>query len=97
MIMPPKARLTDDLTASEWWDRAACKGADTESFFPASASRVDNTLEEQSAKAHCRRCPVIHDCAEFAVTTGQHGIWGGMNDDERRLLRNQLGMHRGQR
>jgi WhiB family transcriptional regulator, redox-sensing transcriptional regulator len=65
-----------------WRDRAACLGTDTELYFPVS------TAGAEQAKMLCQQCPVITQCLDWALTTGQHdGIWGGRTEDERRTLR----------
>jgi len=70
-----------------WRSKAACLGADNELFFPIGCSGPALDQIEQ-AKVYCRRCPVISECLEWAMATGQHsGIWGGMSEEERRALR----------
>jgi len=47
----------------------------------------DAAAQVQSAKKICLSCPV-HACLQFALETNQGmGIWGGMDEDERRRLR----------
>jgi hypothetical protein len=42
------------------------------------------------AKAVCARCPVQRPCLTYALATRQEfGIWGGRDEDERRLLHRQ--------
>lgn len=73
--------LYDDWDWTEW---AACRGVDTEPFFPISTQGSALTQIEQ-AKAICARCPVLDECLEFASRSGQrHGIWGGKTAEERR-------------
>lgn len=67
-------------TNKNWRDDAACRGMDTEIFFPGP------TDVEQVARAHhaCDRCPVIADCLAFAAEVdARHGIWGGQSTYER--------------
>lgn len=60
------------LRRLDWQDRAACKGASVDLFFP---DRInDSTI--RSAEKFCRVCPVRNDCAEFGRDE-QFGIWGG--------------------
>ena len=71
----------------DWRSRAACIDVDPELFFPigTTGSAVDQTDE---AKRVCARCPVREDCLEFALASNQDaGIWGGLNEDERRTLK----------
>jgi WhiB family redox-sensing transcriptional regulator len=70
-----------------WRASAACRHADTELFFPIGSSGRAAT-EIHQAKALCARCPVRESCLTYAVVTGQEfGIWGGYDENERRLLR----------
>jgi WhiB family redox-sensing transcriptional regulator len=67
----------------DWRTRAACLGMDTELWFPEGIEAL-----AQQAKAVCARCPVRDDCLEFALAAGEvDGIWGGLDEDERRALR----------
>lgn len=74
------------MTDLDWRHRARCKGEDPELFFPAGTGSVYDTQIAQ-AKAVCARCPVIEQCREWALESGEGGIWGGMSEEERRALR----------
>jgi WhiB family transcriptional regulator, redox-sensing transcriptional regulator len=74
-----------DLTG--WWSRAACTSADPDLFFPISRSGLA-VAQVHRAKAVCAACQVRADCLRYALATGPlHGVWGGMTEEERRLLR----------
>ena len=78
-----------DVTAGSWWERAVCRGQDASFFFAPSyfEKRADKQAREAVAKALCVRCPVREPCLEFALTTRDpHGVWGGLNEMERRAL-----------
>jgi WhiB family redox-sensing transcriptional regulator len=69
------------------WSRAACRTADPELFFPVSASGPA-LGQAQRAKAVCAGCPVCGECLRYALAAGPlQGVWGGMTEEERRLLR----------
>jgi len=70
------------------WDvEAACQSADPELFFPSSQSDP-SLVAIQAAKRVCRGCPVQPQCLEFALSARlEHGVWGGLSEDERRSLR----------
>ncbi len=73
----------------EWQWRAACRGEDTALFFAPNhlEDREDKRFREREAKAICVVCPVRIECLKYAVRTReQHGIWGGLNEAERRAL-----------
>jgi len=70
-----------------WWERAACRGMDTEIFF------YKDTYATR-AKQVCRGCPVRTECLQEALKTEpadhRHGIWGGLSSGERRTLSKKL-------
>ncbi|MFE7416323.1 WhiB family transcriptional regulator [Rhodococcus sp. NPDC057529] len=75
-----------DLGNAQWQQFSACRGSNTELFFPqdGEAQHV-RVRREQSAKQLCDACPVARHCADYAlVTKERHGIWGGMTAQERR-------------
>jgi len=72
-----------------WQLRAACRGPQSVVFFPpATFERKDEKLEREArAKDICRTCPVKEPCLDYAVRIKEpHGIWGGLNEAERRNL-----------
>lgn len=74
---------------ASWRESAACRRLDTEVFFPISRTGL-GLLDVQEAKEVCSRCPVRQACLTFALDTQQgYGIWGGCDEDERRLLLRQ--------
>jgi WhiB family redox-sensing transcriptional regulator len=72
---------------ASWRESAACSGADTELFFPVGLTGPA-AADIRAAKAFCERCPVRVRCLAYALDTGQAaGIWGGCDENERRLMR----------
>ena len=70
----------------EWSDQAACVAAEPEQFFPIGAGGAAS-WETEAAKAVCRRCQVLTECRDYALRTRQtFGVWGGLDEDERRVL-----------
>lgn len=72
-----------------WQADAACRGRDATLFFaPATGELKEEKLtREARAKVICRECPVRAKCLEFALDTREpYGIWGGLNELERRRL-----------
>ena len=71
-----------------WIKEAACRGMDTAVFYP---QHGESKLVKQ-AKAICRSCPVVLDCAEWAIDHCEmHGIWGGLSHRERQAIRSERG------
>lgn len=78
------------LSAEEGWQtKAACRGPQAAVFFPPPQfERKEEKLErEQRAKLICAQCTVRRACLEYALAIReQHGIWGGLNESERKSL-----------
>ena len=81
------------MSAADWsigWQfSAACRGTDTALFFAPNyfERKGEKDGREARAKAICARCPVRIECLEYALKIREpHGVWGGMNEVERRTL-----------
>ena len=82
------ARMSRDW-AKGWQLEAACRGADATLFFAPNyfEKREEKDAREAKAKILCAVCPVREPCLEYALRTRDpHGIWGGLNELERRRL-----------
>jgi WhiB family redox-sensing transcriptional regulator len=58
-------------------------------FFPPSQfeRKDEKQAREQRAKAICATCSVREPCLAYALKIREfHGIWGGLNEAERRAL-----------
>ena len=67
-----------------WTDQAACRGTDTEIFYPA------NSDEEAEALSICATCPVRAQCLDYAIRNREtYGIWGGATPEQRRRMRRE--------
>jgi WhiB family redox-sensing transcriptional regulator len=68
-----------------WQDRAACRGMDTGLFFGRDGEPYrEREVRETKAKAVCGACPVRKECLADALRNSlRHGIWGGLNYEER--------------
>jgi len=80
--------LYDD--SSQWRERAACRCADPELFFPVSETGPAQ-LQIRQAKQICHACPVQGTCLVWALQNSvTDGIWGGTTQIERRALLGHL-------
>lgn len=71
-----------------WSDDAACKGIDTEEFYPVGVKGVPTSTETAWVKQFCARCQVQPECLEHAMSLPEHfGVWGGLDEEERRAKR----------
>ncbi len=76
-----------DPGAGVWRFSARCADYDPDLFFPIGSSgpALRQTMQ---AKSVCAGCPVRMECLEWAQSTQQtHGVWGGLDEHERELLR----------
>jgi WhiB family redox-sensing transcriptional regulator len=75
---------------TDWRDSAACRGADTDLFFPDWATG-SGLRDIEDVKLICRDCPVRALCLDWALDRGvAFGIWGGFTEEERRAIRGTL-------
>lgn len=78
-----RARVFEERAWS-WQDRAACKGAQPEVFFPL------READASSAITLCGRCPVRVECLSHALEHDErYGVWGGMTERERATARTE--------
>lgn len=83
--------MSAQRTEETWQIRAACRGPQAAVFFPPPQfERKDDKLEREArAKEICAGCAVRQPCLEYAIHIREpHGIWGGLNEAERRQLAN---------
>lgn len=79
---PLRSDLADRI-APGWIDRAACKGQDTEGFYPEPTRPVE-------PRTACAGCPVVRSCLITALIGGEWGIWGCTDETERDTIREHL-------
>jgi WhiB family transcriptional regulator, redox-sensing transcriptional regulator len=67
---------------TDWRHRAACRGLDTNLFFP-----TPHETPHPQALAACQRCPVSEECLTYSLRLPNeqvdYGYWAGMDRDER--------------
>ncbi len=82
------ARLkVDEVPSMEFRHDGACRDEDPELFFPTGTSGPA-LRQVARAKAVCLRCPVLEQCREWALQTGQdRGVWGGLSEEDRAEIR----------
>jgi WhiB family transcriptional regulator, redox-sensing transcriptional regulator len=90
MEVAPEFRVASGMWGlSSWRLRAACRSVDSAVFFSSDAELGRaREAREARAKAVCARCPVIRECAAYALTAGErYGVWGGLSEEDRLALR----------
>ena len=75
---------TPAALSAGWRARAACRGIDLAVFFPGRGESAE------PARRICESCPVRQRCLDYAISHGiVHGIWGGLTERDRRVLRSR--------
>ncbi len=65
-----------------WHRLALCRGTDPDRWFPGRGAPV------AAQRLLCRSCPARVDCFAASLTNHEKlGIWGGLSERERRMLR----------
>jgi WhiB family redox-sensing transcriptional regulator len=81
----PTYQWESSATPLEWQEDALCAQIDPEMFFPEKGGST------KDAKAICASCDVREKCLQYALENNQRfGVWGGLSERQRRLLRRQL-------
>ena len=72
----------------EWQVNSACRELPTEIFFHPDGERGPSRKNRiRNAKEICKKCPVINECLQHALTVQEpFGIWGGKSEEERAEL-----------
>jgi WhiB family redox-sensing transcriptional regulator len=81
--------MRQTTTIDAWQLRASCRGPESVLFFPPTTSerREEREVRERRAKSICASCEVRRECRDYALSIREpHGIWGGLNELERRNL-----------
>ena len=76
----------EQITEQNWHKFGACRGLDTNLFFP---DRGVSHWEIEHAKQVCKKCVVREFCLSDALAQDEDpaGVWGGTSGRERRELR----------
>lgn len=73
----------------DWRDHALCRDTDPELFFPVGTTGPA-LVSIHHAKQVCSQCTVARECLDYALATNQDsGVWGGLSEEERRVIRRQ--------
>jgi len=81
--------VVDRLSAPGWRVDAQCRQKNAVYFFPPPhfERKLEKDEREGAARALCGACKVQTECLDYALTAQEpHGIWGGMNELQRRRL-----------
>ncbi|MFJ1993017.1 WhiB family transcriptional regulator [Streptomyces asiaticus] len=78
-------RPTTHAAPRDWRNAALCRD-NPDLWFP-NGKTGHHLVQIRKAKQICRTCPVMQLCGQWAIDTRQeYGIFGGMDEHERRVL-----------
>ena len=71
----------------DWQMHGLCRGVDSSMFFHPDGERGRARAQRETrATEMCRRCPVLAQCRNHALSVSEpYGIWGGMSETEREM------------
>jgi WhiB family redox-sensing transcriptional regulator len=72
----------------------SCMQTDPDLFY--SDKNETDTNRTKAAKKMCQKCPVVNECAIYAIAAREMwGVWGGMSPNDRKTIwrsRRSLGL-----
>jgi WhiB family transcriptional regulator, redox-sensing transcriptional regulator len=71
--------------SERWMESAVCATVDPEVFFPVAKVHTRKAYMQglRTAQAICTVCPVVADCAGYAIEHGiRYGVWGGLDMEQ---------------
>jgi WhiB family redox-sensing transcriptional regulator len=75
--------ILSEANAASWMERGACRDEDPELFFPIGV-QGDGESQARRAVSVCNGCAVREECLRYALDNSQqHGVWGGLTEEER--------------
>jgi WhiB family transcriptional regulator, redox-sensing transcriptional regulator len=83
----PETMVRQPVPLGAWIRRGACTSSDPAVFFPVGSDPAAAAAAAAAAKAVCDSCRVRQECLDYALEAREEsGIWGGLDEAERRSL-----------
>lgn len=76
----------------------ACKGYPVQWWFPVLSNHISVAVRKetkeniQNAKTLCLMCEKKIQCLTYSLSWEQYGIWGGLTENEREVMRREQGI-----
>jgi WhiB family redox-sensing transcriptional regulator len=74
------------------YEAPLCASVGGDFWFPENEGGSRISTEIVMAKSICRQCIHQVECAEWAIQNEDFGIWGGLTESNRRVIRRQRRM-----
>jgi WhiB family redox-sensing transcriptional regulator len=73
-----------------WQERGECNGTEADLFFPEGTPKQIAAASEEAISI-CNGCSVLRQCREYAIENEAYGVWGGLTENEREVIRSIQG------
>ena len=71
---------------------ALCRGIDTNEFYIEDSNNNKDHRNHELLSKMCAACPVLMECATWALHHELYGYWGGTTEKDRKAIRLDLGI-----
>ena len=71
------------------YEAPLCASVGGDFWFPEREGGISNSTEMLMAQSICRQCTHQAECAEWGIQNEGFGIWGGLTESNRRVIRRQ--------
>lgn len=71
------------------YEAPLCASVGGDFWFPERDGGTSNTTEMLMAQSICGQCMHQAECAEWGIQNEYYGIWGGLTENKRTLIRRQ--------
>ena len=71
------------------YENPSCAEIGRDLFFPEKEGQPFGNIEIAMAKRICLSCPHQTECAEWGINKEIYGIWGGLTESNRRVVRKE--------
>lgn len=80
------------LRRPDEFESPSCATVGGDYWFPELEAGGVTQAEAKVAKSICHSCPHKVECAEWGIYKEAHGIWGGLTNRDRQVIRRQRGI-----
>lgn len=83
-------KLSPTLEFWEWMDDGACREHESLFYNREDEPKGVRRAKERQAQQICAGCPVLQQCRDYALESGEHyGVWGGLTESDRHRILNR--------
>ncbi len=79
----------NSMREPRFFEDPACATVGGDFWFPEKHDGTSNSTEMLLAISICKKCVHQTECAEWGINNERFGIWGGVTERQRRIIRQQ--------